>query len=89
MCACPRGCSSRSRDANEGCVATVEEGAIEDLQAEGKVLQREERDGGAHREEEALQGGQEQRQVGGAQVRLLFGFSYGTRKEGVRRTVVA
>lgn len=66
---------SDSRDADEGCVSSVEEGAVEDLQDEGEVLQREEGDGGAHGKQEALQRRQEQRQAGGAQVRLLLGFS--------------
>lgn len=64
-----------SRNANERCVSPVEEGAIEDLQNEGDVLQREEGDGGAHGEQQALQGGQEQRQRGGVQVGLLLSFT--------------
>jgi len=66
-----------SRDVDERRVAPVDEGAVEDLQSEGQVLQREERDGGAHREQEALQGGEEQGQRGGVQVGLLRGFSCG------------
>lgn len=66
-----------SRDADEGCVAPVEEGAVDDLQDEGAVLQREQRDGGAHGEEQALHGRQEERQGGGAQVRLPLRLSCG------------
>ncbi len=73
VCVCVR--DSYSRNANERCVSPVEEGAIEDLYNKGEVLQRQGRNGGAHREQQALQGGQEQRQRGGAQVRLLLCFS--------------
>lgn len=69
-----------SRDAKEGCIPPIKEGAIEDLQDEGEVLQREKSNGGAHRKEEALQGSQEQGQIGGAQVRLLLRLSYSTRE---------
>lgn len=75
FCANP-GCVSYSRNVNEGCIPPVEEGAIEDLQNEREVLQREDRDGGTQREQQALQGGQEQGQGGGAQIRLLLSFSY-------------
>lgn len=64
------------RDANEGCISPIEEGAIEDLQNKGEVLQWEDRNGGAQREQQALQGGQEQGEIGGAQVCLLLCYSY-------------
>lgn len=37
-----------SRHADEGRVAAVEEGAVDDLQDEGEVLERQVRRGGAH-----------------------------------------
>ena len=59
-----------SRDADEGGVASVEEGAVEDLQDEGEVLEWEEGSGGTGREEEALQGGEEEGKNGRAQIHL-------------------
>lgn len=44
-----------SRYADEGCVATVEEGPVEHLQDEGEVLKRKTGDGGAHRKQHTLQ----------------------------------
>lgn len=67
------------RDANECCISAIEEGAIEDLQSEGEILQREERNRDADGEEQALQGGQQQGQKGGAQVRLPLRLSWGRR----------
>lgn len=37
-----------SPQTDEGCVAAVEEGAVEHLQDEGEVLKRQVRCGGAH-----------------------------------------
>lgn len=51
-----------------------------DLQDEGEVLEREERRGGADGEEEALEGGEEEGERGGAQVCLLICFSYRGRR---------
>lgn len=42
------------RDADEGVVASVEEAAVEYLQDKGDVLQREDRTGETHTEEETL-----------------------------------
>lgn len=70
-----RDCSrelGHSRHADEGRVAAVEEGAVDDLQDEGEVLQRQEGDGGAEREEQALQRRQEEGEDGGSQVGLLL-----------------
>lgn len=72
---CVCACDSYSRNVNERCISPVEEGAIEDLKNKGEVLQREERNGGAHGEQQALQGGEEQRERGGAQVRLPLSLS--------------
>lgn len=52
------------RNADEGLVASVEEGAVDNLQDKGEVLQREDRTGEAHTEEETLQGGQEEGEKG-------------------------
>lgn len=54
-------CDSYSRNANKGCSSSIKKGAVEDLQNEGEVLEREERDGGTDGEHQALQTGQEQR----------------------------
>lgn len=64
-----------SRNADECSVPSKEEGAIEDLKTKGEVLQWEERDGGTHGEQQALQHGQEQGQDGGMQVSLLLRLS--------------
>lgn len=61
-----------SRHADEGRVAAVEEGAVDDLQDEGEVLQRQEGDGGAEREQQALQRRQEEGEDGGLQVGVLL-----------------
>lgn len=60
------------RHADEGRVAAVEEGAVDDLQDEGEVLQRQEGDGGAEREQQALQRRQEEGEDGGLQVGVLL-----------------
>lgn len=44
------------RNADEGLVASVKEGAVDNLQDEGEVLQREDGTGETHTEEETLQG---------------------------------
>lgn len=64
--------SRHSRHADEGRVAAVEEGAVDDLQDEGEILQRQEGDGGAEREQQALQRRQEEGQDGGSQVGILL-----------------
>lgn len=61
-----------SRHADEGRIAAVEEGAVDDLQDEGEVLQRQEGDGGAEREQQALQRRQEEGEDGGLQVGVLL-----------------
>lgn len=48
----------------EGLVASVEEGAVDNLQDEGKVLQREDRTGETHTEDKTLQGGEEEGERG-------------------------
>lgn len=70
--ACARACGWYSRDADEGRVAAVEEGAVDHLQDEGEVLQRQERGGGTNREQHTLQRRQEEREHRGPQVRLTF-----------------
>lgn len=61
-----------SRHTDEGGVATVEEGAVDDLQDEGEVLERQDRDGGADREQQALQRRQEEGEDGSSQVGFLL-----------------
>lgn len=51
------------RNADKGLVASVEERAVDNLQDEGEVLQREDRRGETHRKT-ALQGGQEEGERG-------------------------
>lgn len=64
-----------SRHADEGRVAPVEEGAVDHLQDEGEVLERQVAGGGAHREQHALERRDEQRQDGGPQVGLLLALT--------------
>lgn len=52
------------RNADEGKVASVEEGAVDGLQDKGEVLQGEDGGGEAHAEEETLQGGEEEGERG-------------------------
>lgn len=73
---------SYSRDANERRVAPIQEGAVENLQSECEVLQREQRNRGAHREEQALQAGEEQGQAGGAQICLLLCLTFRMKSGG-------
>lgn len=65
-----------SRHTDEGCVAAIEEGAVEHLHDEGEILKRQIRDGGADREHHTLQRRQEERQHRGPQVGFLFTLSY-------------
>lgn len=72
MCVCVwHACGGCSHNANECCIPSVEEGAVEDLKDKGEVLQWEERNWGADWEQQALQGGDEEGEAGGAQVGLL------------------
>lgn len=48
------------RQGDEGLVASVKEGAVDNLQDKGEILQREDGTSETHTEEEALQGGQEE-----------------------------
>lgn len=59
---------------DEGLMASVKEGAVDNLQDEGEVLQRENRTGETHTEEETLQRGQEEGEKGRVQVCLPLGF---------------
>lgn len=52
------------RDADKCLVASVREGTVDSLQDEGEVLQREDRTGETHTEEETQQGGQEEGERG-------------------------
>lgn len=65
-------CDVYSRQTDEGSVAAVEEGAVDDLQNEGGILQRQEWDSGANREQHTLQSRQEEREHSGPQVCQLF-----------------
>lgn len=47
------------RQGDKGLVASVKEGAVDDLEDKGEILQREDRTSETHTEEEALQGGQQ------------------------------
>ena len=67
-----------SRDADEGGVAPVEEGAVEHLQDEGEVLQGQQGRGGTQGEQKALQRRQEQREHGRTQVRLVLTLAWNT-----------
>lgn len=60
-------CVWHSRHTDEGRAAAVEEGAVDDLQDEGEVLQLQERDGGADRKQQELQRRQGQRDDRGPQ----------------------
>ncbi len=50
-----------SRDTEEGCIAAVQEGAVDHLQDEGEVLKRQVRRGGTNREQHTLQRREEER----------------------------
>lgn len=65
-----------SRHADEGGVASVQEGAVEHLQDEGQVLEGQVGGGGTQREEEALQRRQKERENGGSQVCLLLRLTW-------------
>lgn len=64
-----------SRHTDEGRVAAVEEGAVDHLQDEGEVLERQVRGGGAHWEQQTLQRRHEERQHGGPQVGVLLALT--------------
>lgn len=81
-------CGGYPRDADERCISAVEEGAVDDLQDKGEVLQWEERHRGTDREDQALQGGDGKGEAGGAQVGLLLRFSCRGHKGPRARTEV-
>lgn len=65
-----------SRHTDERRVASIQEGAVDHLQDEGGVLERQVWGGGAHREQQALQRRQEEGEDRGSQISLLLTLTY-------------